>query len=66
MKHLSFAALISALAIPVAASASERLFLQVPAVFDPAAPVPTAVRNSTESDTAVAEPLDESESPATQ
>lgn len=45
MKHLSFAHLISALAIPLAASANEPLFLQVPAMLDPSAPIPTAVRN---------------------
>jgi hypothetical protein len=45
MKHLFFAALISVLAIPVTASADERLFLQLPAVLDSAAPIPDAVRN---------------------
>lgn len=45
MKHLSFALLISALVIPLAASANERLFLQVPAMLDPAAPIPAAVKN---------------------
>jgi hypothetical protein len=45
MKHLFFAVLISALAIPVAKSANERIFLQIPAILDPSAPIPVAVKN---------------------
>jgi hypothetical protein len=45
MKCLSAALLISALAAPLAASANERLFLQVPAILDPSAPIPAAVKN---------------------
>ena len=45
MKHLSVVFLISALAIPLAASANEHLFLQVPAILDPSASIPTAVSN---------------------
>ena len=45
MKHLSVALLISALATPLAAFANGPLFLQVPAMLDPSAPIPTAVRN---------------------
>jgi len=45
MKYLPIISLISALAIPVAASANERLFLQIPAMLDPSAPIPAAVKN---------------------
>jgi hypothetical protein len=45
MKHLSFVLLLSALITPLAASANERLFLQVPAMLDSSAPIPAAVRN---------------------
>jgi len=46
MKYLSFSVLISVLLVPLAeASANERLFLQVPAILDPSAPIPAAVRN---------------------
>lgn len=45
MKHLSAALIAFALATPLAASASERLFLQIPAILDPSAPIPTAVKN---------------------
>ncbi|MCL1826302.1 MAG: hypothetical protein FWG26_10305 [Betaproteobacteria bacterium] len=45
MKHLSAALVIFALATPLTASASERLFLQIPAKLDPSAPIPTAVKN---------------------
>ena len=45
MKYLSVALLISALTTPLAASANERLFLQVPAMLDPSASIPTAVNN---------------------
>jgi len=44
MKHLSAVLIISILATPLAASANERLFLQVPAILDPSAPIPTAVK----------------------
>ncbi|MCL2644621.1 MAG: hypothetical protein FWD51_04085, partial [Betaproteobacteria bacterium] len=45
MKHLSVVLLVCALATPLAASANERLFLQIPAILDPSAPIPTAVKN---------------------
>lgn len=45
MKNFFFALLISILVAQRAASANERLFLQVPAMLDPSAPIPTAVRN---------------------
>ena len=45
MKHLSAALIIFVLATPLAASANERLFLQIPAILDPSAPIPTAVKN---------------------
>lgn len=45
MKHLSFVFLISALLTPLTAAATnERLFLQLPAMLDPSAPIPDAVR----------------------
>jgi len=45
MKYLPVIALSLALAMPVAASANERLFLQIPAMLDPSAPIPAAVRD---------------------
>ncbi len=45
--------LISALAAPLTASASEPLFLQVPALVDPAAPIPTAVKNQCAVETSI-------------
>jgi len=44
MKHLFAVLVISILATPLAASANERLFLQVPAVLDPSAPITAAVK----------------------
>jgi len=51
MKHLSLAVLISALLTSVAASANERLFFQIPAMLDPSAPIPEAVKNECALDT---------------
>ena len=45
MKHLSAALTIFALVMPPVAFANERLFLQIPAMLDPSAPIPTAVKN---------------------
>jgi len=45
MKHLSVVLLVCALASPLAAFANERLFLQIPAILDPSAPILTAVKN---------------------
>ena len=44
MKHLSAALIIFVLATPLAASANERLFLQIPAKLAPSASIPTAVK----------------------
>ena len=45
MKYLSAALMVFVLATPFAASANERLFLQIPAILDPSAPIPSAVKN---------------------
>ncbi len=54
MKRSHLVLLISALAAPLTASAGERLFLQVPALVDPAAPIPAAVKNQCAVDTSIA------------
>ena len=51
MKYASVCLLIPALMAPLSAAAEERVFVQVPAMIDPAAAIPTAVRSQCAVDT---------------